>query len=178
MPGDLHIDYCAGMGSSVISWFCTYCCSIHCLNQSPCMYVCTLDIPTLSKKQCKFPRYNFKCMGKRDTTVNEIYRVVSSFLLYISCYKQENRLPLEQWSNRNFCLAIANRNRAQLVILCTLLENISDDAIAQLYVTKFLIISLYLTKLYFTQNFAIASSVTYSDICKNLLNSVVNMSQY
>ena len=32
----------------------------------------------------------------------------------------------------------------------SLLENLSDDAIASLYVTKFSIISLYLTKLYVT----------------------------
>ena len=31
-----------------------------------------------------------------------------------------------------------------------LLENLTDDAIAELYVTKYLIISLYLTKLYVT----------------------------
>ena len=35
-------------------------------------------------------------------------------------------------------------------IACTLLKDLTDDAIAQLYVTKFLTISLYLTKLYVT----------------------------
>ena len=41
-----------------------------------------------------------------------------------------------------------------------LLENVTDDTIAQLYVTKFTTISLYLTKLYVTQSYAIASSQT------------------
>ena len=36
----------------------------------------------------------------------------------------------------------------------TLLENSTEDAIAQLYVTKFSTISLYLTKIYVTQSFA------------------------
>ena len=58
--------------------------------------------------------------------------------------------------------------------LCTftLLENLTNDAIAQLFVMKFATISLYvmkystislyLTKLYVTKNFALASSVKYS----------------
>ena len=41
---------------------------------------------------------------------------------------------------------------------CTLLENLTDNAISLLYVTKFTTISLYLTKLYVTystyQNFS------------------------
>ena len=37
------------------------------------------------------------------------------------------------------------------------------------YVTKFSTISLYLTKLYVTNSFAIASSVKYSEICQNFL---------
>ena len=53
----------------------------------------------------------------------------------------------------------------------TLLENLADGAIAQLYVTKVSTISLHLTKLYVTQSFAIASSVTYSEICKCFSNS-------
>ena len=48
----------------------------------------------------------------------------------------------------------------------TLIENLSDDGIAQLYVTKFSTISLSLTKLYITQSFAIASFVTFSEIRK------------
>ena len=46
----------------------------------------------------------------------------------------------------------------------TLLENLTDDAIAQLYMTIFSTISLYLTKRYVIQSFAIASTVTYSEI--------------
>ena len=38
----------------------------------------------------------------------------------------------------------------------TLLENLTDDAIAQLYVTKFSTISLYVTELYVTKSFAIS----------------------
>ena len=44
----------------------------------------------------------------------------------------------------------------------TLLENLTDDAIDLLYVTKFSTIYLYLTILYVTRRFAIASSVTYT----------------
>ena len=52
----------------------------------------------------------------------------------------------------------------------TLLENLTDDAFALLFVTKFSIISLYLMKLYVTC-FAIASSVIYREIRQNLSNS-------
>ena len=52
----------------------------------------------------------------------------------------------------------------------TLLEKLADDAIAQLYVTKLQTISLYLSKIYVTQSYALVSSVTYSEICqKNVL---------
>ena len=59
----------------------------------------------------------------------------------------------------------------------TLLENVSDEAsayclLSSTYVTKFFTISLYLTKLYVTESFAIASSITYSEIRQNLSNSV------
>ena len=57
-------------------------------------------------------------------------------------------------------------------ILHTLLENLSDDIIAWLYVTKFSIISLYLTKLYVKYSVAIAFTVKYSEACKNFSNSV------
>ena len=50
---------------------------------------------TLSEKQSKFPRYNMKSRGKRDTT-HEIFPVVSRFPRYISCYIAESRLPLGQ----------------------------------------------------------------------------------
>ena len=36
---------------------------------------------------------------------------------------------------------------------CALLGNLTDDAIALLYVTKFSAISLYLTKIYVTESF-------------------------
>ena len=51
----------------------------------------------------------------------------------------------------------------------TLLKNLTNDAIAQLYVTKCSTISLYLTKLYVTQSFAIVSSVKCSEICQTFL---------
>ena len=57
-------------------------------------------------------------------------------------------------------------------IACTLLKDLTDDAIAQLYVTKFLTISLYLTKLYVLQSLTIASAVKYSEIHQNFSNSV------
>ena len=41
----------------------------------------------------------------------------------------------------------------------TLLEHLTNDVIAQLYVTKFSTISLNLPKLFVTQSFAVASSV-------------------
>ena len=50
---------------------------------------------TLLEKQSKFPRYNMKSRGKRDTT-HEIFPVVSRFPRYISCYIAESRLPLGQ----------------------------------------------------------------------------------
>ena len=56
--------------------------------------------------------------------------------------------------------------------MCTLLENCTSDAIAQLYVTKFSTISLYFIKVYVTESYAIASLVTYSDIRPNLSKSV------
>ena len=40
---------------------------------------------TVSKKEFKFPIYNLKCRGKRDTTVHELFRVVSRFPRHISC---------------------------------------------------------------------------------------------
>ena len=52
---------------------------------------------TLSEKQSKFPRYNMKCSGKHYT-IREIFRVVSRFLRYISCYIAENRFSLAQWT--------------------------------------------------------------------------------
>ena len=51
---------------------------------------------TLSKKLSKFSRYNMQCRGKRDTTENEIFRIVSRFPRYISCSIAENWLPLGQ----------------------------------------------------------------------------------
>ena len=54
----------------------------------------------------------------------------------------------------------------------TLLENLLDDAIAELYVSKIVTISLYLTKLYLRHSFAVASSVTYNEIHQNVSNSV------
>ena len=44
------------------------------------------DQTTLSENQSKFPRYNMKCRGKHDTTVHEIFRVVSRLPRNISCY--------------------------------------------------------------------------------------------
>ena len=37
-----------------------------------------------------------KCRGKADTTVHELFRVVSRIPHYISCYITESRLPLGQ----------------------------------------------------------------------------------
>ena len=56
---------------------------------------------------------------------------------------------------------------------CTARKNLTDDAIAWLSVTKFsTIISLYLTKHYVTQSFAIAFSFTYSEIRQKVSSSV------
>ena len=61
----------------------------------------------------------------------------------------------------------------QTILLMTLLLT------AQLYVTKYLNISLYtlqyLTKLYVSQGFAIESSITYSEIRPNFSNRVVTV---
>ena len=46
---------------------------------------------SLSKKKTKFPRWNTKLRGKRDTTQN-IPRNISFSPLYILCYIWENRL--------------------------------------------------------------------------------------
>ena len=53
-------------------------------------------------------------------------------------------------------------------------ENLTGDAIAQLYVTKFSTIFLCLTKLFVTYSFALASSVTNREICQNCSNSVAD----
>ena len=53
--------------------------------------------------------------------------------------------------------------------ISTLLENITDDAIAQLCVTKFSTISLYFTKLFVTYSFV--SSVTSSEIRQHFLTA-------
>ena len=37
-----------------------------------------------------------RCSGKHDTTVHELFRVVSRFPRYISCYIVENQFPLEE----------------------------------------------------------------------------------
>ena len=59
-----------------------------------------------------------------------------------------------------------------------LFENLTDDAIAQLLIIcekrTFSIISLHLTKLYFTLSFTIASSVKYSEIRQNFSNSAIH----
>ena len=52
-----------------------------------------------------------------------------------------------------------------------LLESLTDNANAQLYVTKFSTISIYLTKLFVFKSVAIASSLTYSEISPNFSNS-------
>ena len=51
------------------------------------------------------------------------------------------------------------------------LEKLIDDTIAQLYAYVTKTISLHLTKLYVTRSFALASSVTYSEIRQNFSNS-------
>ena len=46
---------------------------------------------TLFEKQSKFPRYYIKCRGKPDTTVLEIFRVVSRFPpLHFMSYRGES----------------------------------------------------------------------------------------
>ena len=55
-------------------------------------------------------------------------------------------------------------------ISAALLEKLRDDA-AKPYVTKCSTIFLYLTKLYVTYSFAIASSVTYSEIRQHFSDS-------
>ena len=52
--------------------------------------------PTLLEKQSRFPPYNMNCRGKHDTVQHELFRVVSRFPRYISCYIAESRLPLGQ----------------------------------------------------------------------------------
>ena len=46
----------------------------------------------------------------------------------------------------------------------TLLDKLADNANTKLYVTKFSKFSIFLTKLFVTKSFAIASLVTYSEI--------------
>ena len=52
---------------------------------------------------------------------------------------------------------------------CSMLENLTANAFAQLYVTIFSTISLYLTKFCITQSFAITSSATWSEIRQTFL---------
>ena len=58
-------------------------------------YPVTWQHPTLLEKQSKFPRYNMKCRGRHDTTVHEIFRIVSRFPCYFSCYitKKKTKFP-------------------------------------------------------------------------------------
>ena len=56
-------------------------------------------------------------------------------------------------------------------------RNLNDDAIASLNVTKFSDFSLYLTNLYVTLSFAIAVSVTNSEIHQNISYSVHDLSR-
>ena len=70
---------------------------------------------------------------------------------------------------RLVCHYIPQPSIQPAVLLHTLLEKLTDEAIASLYATKSLPISLYLTKLYVT--IARASSVKYCKIRKNFSNS-------
>ena len=59
------------------------------------------SIPCTVRKLIKFPRYNMKGSGKHDTTVHELFRVVSGFPHHVSFYIAKNRIPLGQ------CAALA-----------------------------------------------------------------------
>ena len=48
------------------------------------------------RKALRFPRYNMRSRG--NVILHEIFRVVSHFSRYISCYIAESRLPLGQCS--------------------------------------------------------------------------------
>ena len=62
-------------------------------------------------------------------------------------------------------------SRSNKIVACPAL-NLTDDAIAYLFLTKFSTISLYFTKLYVPQSIAIAASITYNEIRQNFYNSV------
>ena len=55
-----------------------------------------------------------------------------------------------------------NSEKFPKIFESTLLENLTDDSITQLFGTKFSTISLYLTKLYVTLSFSLASSGNFS----------------
>ena len=62
-----------------------------------------------------------------------------------------------------------------IFVCVALLENLTDDAIAQLHFTKFVTFSLYLSKLYVTQSFAKCSVLSHlhtTKIRQNFSNSV------
>ena len=65
------------------------------------------------KSKPNFTRYNMKCSGKHDTTVHELFRVVSRCPRYISCYIAENGFPSGQCT---ICILSKNINTKSLNI--------------------------------------------------------------
>ena len=85
------------------------------------IYSIVYNTCTLLAEQSKFPRYNMKCRGKRDTTWN-ITRNVSRFPRYISSYISESRLPLGQ------CTYSKNINRQMNYSTINIIANTSPLA--------------------------------------------------
>ena len=62
-------------------------------------FLCSrLLVNTLLEKQSKFPRYTVAWKVEENLKLQEIFRVVSGFPRYISCYIAESQLPLWQCS--------------------------------------------------------------------------------
>ena len=98
-----------------------------------------------------------QCVEYTCSSISEQNILDSSQPRYLNARAWMVMLPWQSTPNFSTCLSTVPRHS-----FCknqtALLENLTDDAIAQFYVTKFSTISLYLTKLYVTFFFFISIS--------------------
>ena len=117
-----------------------------------------------------------------------IFRV--PIVLKMCCLFCQNHSPLLQHAQKEACTINNNIHITHLhndrLVYClprfvpcmhSSQENLTNDNIDYLFVTKWQTISLYLTKLYVTLSFVIASSFKYSEICQIFL-TVCAMHRY
>ena len=120
-------------------------------------------------------------VGKRITKSAPICNLVPQSFCIISSQSRKDSLDFLLCGAAHTYLMISCTVTLHLKRYCSvegegpyysLLENLIYDATAQLYVTKFSTISLYLNKLNVTQSLAIASNVTHSENRQNCSYSV------